>query len=281
LSSLTKIFIVLQLICSLIAAVVLVVAVKSQTPYKALADADHMALIGAQASLAQKTNVVNALNSQITQLNLDVKNAAGEAGRLINQLKQDKALAESARDAAEAKIAQGGNQVTAMTNANEALAKQVEVLHQEIARMGPENNKLITQNAELSRANNEAVTQLRFAESTIRKLQEELAAQATTAPKGGAAVSSESGAVASLSIQAPAQINGKVSDARNGLVELPLGARDGVRVGTRFTAQRGTNFIADVVIDKVTPDASVGHAENVKKGEAVRKGDLVTSGAAQ
>jgi hypothetical protein len=62
------------------------------------------------------------------------------------------------------------------------------------------------------------------------------------------------------------------------LIEMPLGARDGVRKGTQFTVSRGGSFIADAVVETVTPDASVAATKNVKSGETVKVGDIVTSG---
>jgi hypothetical protein len=109
------------------------------------------------------------------------------------------------------------------------------------------------------------------------------------AGKGGAAIQpNEAGTVASLAVQTPAVINGKISDVKptvgRTLIELPLGTRDGVRKDTRFMIYRGNTYVADaVVVGNPEPDKSVAavDANSVKAGETVQKGDMVMSGNAR
>ena len=283
-SALTKIFIVLQLVCSLVVAVVLVGALKTQKNYKDDADAAHMALKAAQAVSVKLSNDTAMVRADVDRLNQELRVAKGSADQKISDLIKQKGDVEIERDAARAQISVEGNKVAQLTAANESLAKENARVSEEIRKLAPENAKLIMQNAELARANNEATTQLKYAEQTIRKLQEALTTAEAT--KGGAVMTNSSNTVAMLSTQTPALINGKVvqshiSSGRT-LVEVGLGARDGVKQGARYVISRNGTFVAEAVVEKVTPDASVAvTTDNVKRGETIMAGDLVTAGAPQ
>jgi len=284
LSALTKIFIVLQLVCSLVVAVVLVVALKNQENYKKNAESEYTARLQAQAGVQALNNTIAAKQADLDRLNQELRIAKGSADQKISDLIKQKGDVEIERDSARAQITVEGNKVAQLTAANESLAKENARVSEEIRRMAPENAKLISQNAELARANNEATTQLQYAEKTIRKLQEALATAEAT--KGGASVTSTAGSVAMLSAQTPAQINGKVTQSMESagrtLVEVGLGARDGMKEGARLVISRNGTFVAEAVIEKVTPDASVAvTTDNVVKGATIMKGDLATAGAPQ
>jgi len=284
LSALTKIFIVLQLVCSLELGVLLVVVVKGQENYRKNADDEHKSMLVAQAGAALKSTQLGAKQAEVDRLTQALTSAAGDTASKIRSLQDDKVTLTNERDAARNQIIVEGTKVSQLTSASDSQAKEIARLNPEVQRLTTDNAKLIQQNAELSRQNNECVTQLRYAEQAIRKLQEALAT--ANANKGGAAATSDSGTVASLTVQTPTQINGKVTRvdaAPSGtLVELPLGTRDGVRVGTVFTVSRNGSFIADVKVSKVTPSECVAATtENAKKGTTPMAGDIATSGSAQ
>jgi len=284
LSALTKIFIVLQLVCSLVVAVVLVVALKAQDNYKKDAESQHAALVQTQAAVQQKSGAYALLQTERDRLADELRNSTGNLTQKNNDLIKQKGDVEIERDSLKAQITVEGNKISQLTAANESLAKENARVNEENRRMAPEIARLIQQNAELSRANNDAVIQNQFHEKTIRKLQEALAAAQAT--KSGAAATSDSGTVAMLSTQAPAKINGTVTQsvvsAGRTLVEVGLGARDGVKEGARYVISRNGTFVAEAVVEKVTPDASVAvTTDNVKKGETIQAGDLVTAGAPQ
>ena len=145
------------------------------------------------------------------------------------------------------------------------------------------------QNAELVRTNNELSTQATFNGQAIRKLQEQLQIATENAGKGGAAVpADEANKVASLTVQTPALINGKISDVRAAagrtLIQVPLGTRDGVRKDTRFTIYRNSTYVADaVVVGNPEPDQCVAAVDSgsMKPGATVKTGDMVMSGNAK
>jgi hypothetical protein len=64
------------------------------------------------------------------------------------------------------------------------------------------------------------------------------------------------------------------ADAQRNLAEINLGSRDKVVTGTQFTVSRDNKYLADLVIEKVDENSSVGRLQTVQ-GE-IRKGDYVT-----
>jgi len=286
LSSLTKIFIVLQLVCSLVVAVLIVSLVGKQQPLQRNLDAEIVKTNAAQAWAQKEHNEVMRLQSEASDSSAAALKAAGALQQQIDQLRAQLATAKSDKDTSDAKNMQLQAALNQSAAAVDSLTKQVAAMNDENRRLGPENVSLIQKNAELNRANNELQTSLRFAEQSIRKLQEQLAT-APEGPKGGsAAPGNEANTVATLTNQAPAQINGKVTavtpTAGRTLLQLPLGTRDGVKVGTRFMVYREPGgYIADAVVERVAPDEAVAAVDTktVKKGESVKSGDMVISGA--
>jgi hypothetical protein len=284
LSSLTKIFIVLQLVCALVLSVMVVTLVARQEPYRAMVSAEHLKAEASQAALQAKTNEVEALLQERKVANDERTALATTNAQENDRLKTDLAQRKIELDAANAKISTVTSALQQQSAANESMTKQLAAKDDEIRRLAPENVSLIQKNAELTRANNELSTANRFAEQSIRKLQEQLASSET---KSGASTGgNEASTVASLSAQTPAKINGKITSvtptAGRTLLELPLGTRDGVKVGTRFIVYREPGgYIADAVVEKVAPDESVAAVDSktMKKGETVRTGDMVMSGS--
>jgi hypothetical protein len=285
LSSLTKIFIVLQLVCALVLSVMVVMLVARQEPYRAMVDAEHLKAASAQAALQAKTNEVEALLQQQKTANDERTRVATAAAQENDRLKTDLAQRKIELDTANAKVASLTSALQQGSAANESMTRQLAAKDEEIRRLAPENVSLIQKNAELTRANNELSTQARFHEQAIRKLQEQLA---STETKGGATgPASEANTVASLSVAA-AQINAKITSvtptAGRTLLELPLGTRDGVKQGTRLIVYREPGgYVADAVVEKAGIAESVAavDSKSLKKGETVRAGDMVMSGTAK
>jgi hypothetical protein len=265
-----------------------VTLVSRQEPYRQTVEAERQKAFAAQAVLQAKTNEVETLHQQLRVANDDRAKSASAAQLENDRLKTELAQRKIEIDAANAKNAQTLSALNQSSASVESLTKQSAAKDEEIRRLAPENVTLIQRNAELTRTNNELQTALRFAEQSIRKLQEAVAAAET---KGGSAAgASEVGNVASLSAssQAPAQVNGKVTSvtptAGRTLLQLPLGTRDGLKKGTRLIVYREqTGYIADAVVETAAPDESVAavDAKTVKRGETVRAGDMVISGTAR
>lgn len=276
-SILTKLFIVLQLVASLALAVLVVVAFKSQEPYKAKLQTTETNLVAAQSAALREKNESAALRTQLTQLsNTLSKDSSAWSAQVTDA--RSKAVELTVELQSEiAKHAASLNSVTQLTATVNSLKDQIAAKDAELARIRPDNVTLTQKFAELNRANNDLTTQLKLAEQAIRKLQEAIALQ------GDKPSSSTAGDAKSvLAVQTAVQINGKIGSisthAGRTYVGLGLGTRDGVKVGTQFAISRGNSYIGDAVVNRATVDESVALITLLKEGKNVQEGDLVTSG---
>jgi len=61
-------------------------------------------------------------------------------------------------------------------------------------------------------------------------------------------------------------------------VELPLGSRDGISENTPLFIYRGqTGYVADAVVERVTPTASVAVVTKTREGQTVQTGDTIST----
>jgi len=279
LSTLTKIFIVLQLVFSIVLSVFVFLTLGGQQKYKDMVEVEQRSRIAAEATLglanaesakyqAQYADLMNQKTNEIANLNIELQRRSTEIN--TRQVMLDKSEAEKAEASAN---------VQRLASTVQNLQAAMQRRDTELEAVRPENQKLIAQNAELNRKNNEQAQQLDLAEKTIRTLQETLA-QRPAAPAQATPAKSDS--VASLSgVPTQAQINGTVTKVQNSngktYATLTLGARDGVTANTRLVVYRGSNYVGDAVIVRVTPDQSV--AQITVSKDAVQENDRVISGA--
>ena len=282
-STLTKIFIFLQLICSIAVAVVIVFGISHLKNYRDDVESSESRAVAAQASYQKSQNDIAVAQAQAADAIAKATGQVNELARGNNDLTTKNAQLASQIGALEARNAQQQNSISQLTSSIDSQNSLLAAKDKELADLRPENASLIQKNAELNRTNNELSTQQRFAEQAIRKLQEQIAQAPTSGPGASAPAEGNGSQVASLSSSANGAINGKITQVSQSaghiLVEMPLGDRDGVKVNTRFTIYRNNGYVGDAVVQKVFPDSSVAEVTVVKPGDNVKQGDLVTTGA--
>ena len=282
-SALTKMLIVLQLICSLILAVLLMFGVSKLDDYKKVADTANAAKIGLQASVTAQQMQSAAAQQAVATAQGAAKDAEMHSTQEAAAHQADNSKNEAMIADLNAKNAQLSDQNAALTTANSSAAASIAAKDQELANLRPEVSKKTQENAELSKAASEYKNQLNAAENAIKRLQEQLA-QAQGPGGGGATMpgGNASGQVAQLSNGATSgtSVNAKISEvaqsAGKTLIQIPLGTRDGVQVNTRLFIYRDNKYLADAVIQRVTPDQSVAAVVNAA-GIAVQAGDMVST----
>lgn len=282
-SGLTKVFIVLQLVFSLVVSVLLVLMVSRLEPYKSQLDSAHAGQIAAQALLAAEQNKSQAAQAAADEARRGLTEAQANLQRTTTELNTRIASLTQSGQASEVKNAQAQTQITSLTNAVATLKDLLAEKDKQLNELTPRVAQLTTQYNEVYRSNNELQNQLRGAEQTIRKLQEQIAAG--PAQGGTGAATGDSGAqVASLSAantQAPnASINGRIRKvgqlAGRTVIELPLGTRDGVKNSSRFFIYRNNVYLGEAVITTVTPDGSLATVQGNPQ-QPVQEGDMVMS----
>jgi len=285
LSGLTKIFIVLQLVCSLVVAVLLVLMVSKMEPYKAMVDSANAGRVGAQAALTATLQESESKDAALSKARTDLQMALADRQRENTTSQTDNARLQQDLSAEKVKSSQAQTQLVSLTNAIATLKDLLAEKDRQNADLTPRVSQLTQQYNEVYRTNNELQNQLRGAEQTIRKLQEQIADAGSKAPGGGgaSAAAGDSGAqVQSLSAtnsQARGPINARITDvqpsaAGRTMIALPLGSRDGIKENTRLAIYRGNTYLGDAVVQNVSVDQSAAAVVPPVK-EPIQKGDLV------
>ena len=282
-SALTKILIVLQLVFAVAVSVLLVLMISRQENYKSLAATSSANYLGQSALLTDSKAKEAAAREQIAKANAaretaeqalakatsDASTAGSQAQQQILTLQSDKRQLEA--------------QVAALTAGNSTAMQSISAKDKELETLRPEQIKATSEKNELAKRNNELESQVRALELGIRKLQEQLIAQA---PAAGASTNNPgtSGSVQMMSSAAPAAnaaVNAKITNVQQTsgrtMVELPLGSRDGITENTPLFIYRSSGYVADAVVQRVTPTASVAVVTKTREGQTVQAGDTIST----
>jgi hypothetical protein len=292
LNVLTKIFIVLMSVFSIVLVSVIVPFVANQENYREQRDAANVRAAGAmaQASLANElaanarksvNDEISGLNERIKGLNSDKVKLAGERDTLRGSLASSRAdLARTQADIAN------------MASAVKQYATIQVDLQKELAVRRTDGTKLARQVLELENANNEFQSQVatmrrhgRLSNENLISAQEEIAEHKTAIamiPKdiwnkhvnGGDSDTEPPGDVT---------IRGQVTDVRTvgedtTLVQINVGSNDGVKERMRFVLHRGEGYLASIVILSVDEERAAGRITISKPGGKVAIGDQAWTG---
>ena len=276
----TKIFIVLTLVCSIILSVFVVVTLGGTRDYKVALDNANAGLRASnllyelEAAKHADDNTrnmaqVNRLNDQLTALNKLQAELRISYGTLSSQL-----------DAKTADYERQVNQASKLTSALTLAQAEISQKDPELTKLRKDAVDSAKSISDLNLALERAQSQLDQATRQIDRLKEQVA----DASKPAASNMGTVGNVTTLSVgvAAAVPVNGKVTNVMTGnggvtYLELSLGARDNIVEGTRFVISRGDKYVGDAIVTKVAPDQSVA---KVKEGNplAVQVNDLVSSG---
>jgi len=275
-------FIVLQLVFSLVVSVLLVLMVSKSENYKAQVEAANTKNVALAASYAKSEGEKTIAQSKLS----DVQTQLNAATNKLNTATAEATAAASKSDATNLdltnQIAALRSQITTLTAAVTTATSSIDAKDKELGVLRPEVAEYTTKYNEIYRAKNEADNQIRAAEQAIRKLQEIIAQAPAAGGAGGVAPTGDQVQVLSASsVAAAGKVNGRVSgilpSLGKTLIEMPLGTRDGIQVGTKIFVYRATGYVGDATVTRVTPDQSVATIDSTKQGETVQMGDLVST----
>src|SRR3954467_15663272 len=82
----------------------------------------------------------------------------------------------------------------------------------------------------------------------------------------------------SLVAHIPPKVDGVVLDANDkDLIEISIGADDGLKVGHSLDVYRGNTYLGRIVIKKTNPDRAVGQVKKELQRGQIKRGDRVTT----
>ena len=286
-NTLTKTFVLLQLVLALVLSVLVILFADKQQNYRSQVATSQKAQIVAQAMTSQLQQANTNLQTQLTAA---LQAGAEKAGRLNNTiLNVQSKLADDQTTIAQLRVAKSQLQtsITDLTSTVSSLNKQVAGENAILNTMRPKLLTYVNQNAELGRRITELTNERNVARQTIQVLQESVASLHRRMSKMEVAARTSSPTSSALStavagVPTSVQVNGTVMKVAsyNGhtYVSASLGTRDGVGKGTRLTIYSNGRYIGDVVVQKADATESVGVVSLQAPGTTIAPNEMVMSG---
>ena len=277
-STMTKVFVVLTAVLSIALSCLFIAAAAQTANWKQLAQ-DYQDRQTAEFMHRMNLQAIMEATLSMRDQQLQAKAATWPplrdlATRQADELKQLQAsLAREMNDRVAAQAGQAKLQeILGMQNAEvAALQKQNQMLLAQNIDFQTRNTRLNSRVLELT-SNNTILT------DQVRNLQEKLYAaeqQAVRTAQGGRPAERATGVVA-VSPSLPSPIMGQVVSVDGNYASINVGQASGVTQGMTFMVHRGSNFLADIVVDRVWPDQAGGKLKSIQ--QEIRPGDSVSYG---
>lgn len=284
-SPLTKLFVVLLVVVSMLNAAAIVVFVNKAQPLQpqltALSQQLQSKQLEAAANLAARQKAEDQYNAEVQQHQKDnsnnqaaigaVQTQLNEARVTIARLQADNTDFQAAVNTANTNVQLSTStasklqqQATDLTATNDKLAKDNEEFGRRIAELTSTKDSLQARTEE---------TQEKLAQA--KEDQQKLAAFITQRgwdPQAIIAATPSGAALAAPSIEGIVREKSVING--NTFVTISVGSADGVAKGMKFSVVNGSDFLGIVTIDTVDSDNSIGKLEGPKI-DMVQKGDEV------
>ena len=279
-SPLTKLFVVLLVVLSLLTTAGTIVYINKEDVQKGTLATLQTQLQAAQAAAqtardeltaAQQNlqNVQGQANSQSQAATTELNNRQAE----ISKLNVELAKAQSASATQQLDV----SRLTEALNASQA---STTALQTEVARLRTNNDALVKQSSDLNSSVSDLTARLEVTERERRLLAEQLTQASgenqrlSMIIKNSGLTPTDQGRIADRS--GPA-INGVIRDVRNiagrQYATVSVGSADGVKNGMEFKIldRAGGNFLGTLVVDSVEPNEAAGRIQGPRVAE-VRPG---------
>lgn len=286
-SILTKVFVVLVAVLSIMLVTLVVPFVHNTQNYRQVAEEAKLdaAVASATAKVLQGENEAMAQREvqKVTELKSALQSLQENNGELIAKL----ASAEATASTEKAAKVQAEANLSRLIAAEEQHAQIVKAMDAELQSRRPEMVKLQRQIIEMIDRNNEISSQLEAQNRLVRNNAEELTQQGvyiSQLEEQLAKVSPESRATTAATptgeFEASTTIQGTVTDVQKAddltFAQINVGSSDGVQENMKFLVHRSGQYVGTLVVTKVDTKASAGRVK-LAQGE-LAAGDVVLSG---
>lgn len=288
-SILTKVFVVLVSVLSVVLVTLIVPFVANTENYKSQVDVAKADAAAARSTAQTRQSEIQSLTEKgmagIQDLKATITEQQAKIGDLTTRLATAQAETASERTA---KIQADAN-VSRLSAAQEQQAQIVIAMETELKGRRPEMVKQQTQIIQLMDRNNEITSQLESLNRQVRRYSEDISQlsarnaqlEEQLARVGPAATEGASSAAASVPFYSDVIIPGKVTDIQSSdestFAQINVGKNDGVQENMKFLVHRGGQYIGTLVVMKVDAKASAGRLTLAQGALAI--GDEVISGA--
>ncbi len=267
-STLTKLFVVLLIVCSLLLTAGVVVFVNKQENFVKLLDAqnDKIALLRKESETFR--NAASAAQSQLNQAIKDHNNSLAGLQNKLNQAQSDTAAKAAELAKLESRVATLDAAVTTHAEALKISQTNLGTLQARADELAKSNDSTRTQNAELVGANTDLQKQLDSATREVEFLQEQKV-QLSSALESARNLLAQNKIQFSgkASVPAPADLKGVIRTTKvlDGITyaTISIGSADKVQKGMEFNViDRDSNlFLGKLRIETVDSNEAFGRLE--------------------
>ena len=276
-SPLTKLFVGMLIVLSLLTTAATVVYVNKEDVQKTTLKNTETELNSARAALQAARDELTSAQQNLTAVQANANQAAQQATTDINARQQQ--ISQLQVELAKAQSQQATQQldVSRLTEALNASQASSTALQTEVARLRQSNDQLVRQASDLNGSVSDLTARLEVTERERRLLAEQLTQAQTevtrlTAVVRGAGIQpgQEPGIIAKSGLP---QINGVIRDVRTiagrPYATISVGTADGVQRGMEFKIldRQGGNFLGTLVVDSVEPNEATGRLDGPKVAE--------------
>ncbi len=268
-STIAKVFTVLNLVFSLVMVGTIGSILSKSEDYKARFEKEQM----------DRQNDVTAKQKDVDTAVSDKNNFESRNRDLTNQL-ADRSAELATANASVDQLRNDNNQLRNSVDANAASLKVVETQLSDVEARNKalmdsnDQHRATTAKAEQDKLN--AQDDRARLEGDLKRANEDIAAKEMQLAKQGdeignlqaerAALVAAGVDIGALVGNAVPSIAGKVSAVGSGFVVLSVGENEGVKVGFPFDVYRGNSYIGRVVVENVLPDTSTARVQMKNKG---------------
>ncbi len=283
-SPLTKLFVVLLVVLSLLQTAAIVVYVNKEDFNRNALQATTEKLQASNNELEQSRQALMAAQQNLTALQQDVNSRAKEADSQVTAARQQAANLNVQLATAESQKAAQQLEIDRMTEALKASQQASNKQYDEIARLRTRNDKYVQDAADLNAAVSDLTNKFDVTERERKFLAEQNTQLQAQNQKLGAQL--KSSGISPQEAQTAAQrsgppIAGVVRDVRNiaGMkyATISVGSADQVAPGMEFKIinQNTNDFLGSLIVDSVTPNEATGkltgpHVDQIHAGVEAR-----------
>jgi len=267
--ALTKLFVVLASVLSLVVAVLAIAfsinADRIQNDLRSAEAREAAATSTLKTQVAQQAGQVSALQAQLQQANAD--NSA--LRQQITSLQSERSNLMASSQSAEQKLQGFENQIGQLTALLDTMTELQRAAQDEVGSLRNEQLSWREDRLQLEDELADRESQLMVLQATQRALQEQVADLQRQLGQSGSTRTSG----ASLDVRGQVSSVSRLNATDETLVRVNLGTSDRVESGTRLRIVRGNQYIGQVVIRQADLDTAVGVLQSAA-GEP-REGDRV------
>ncbi len=280
-SILTKLFVVLATVLSLLLVALLVPFVQNSTTLKQQFDEvktqRDVAQMQARTDAAELVRAQDVLTTATSRFEKEKQELIVQNDNLLTELSQKQDDLVSTR----ADLKQAQARQRELTSAQEQSAKIIAMLNDEVKTRRTDNLDLRTKNIALSNRVNELQTQNETLVQQIRLVKEQMFALQNEMEQAAEAVQSTAAPTEAAPVAADRPVRGMITDVRQvgevTFVALNVGTNDQVRQGMEFMIHEGNRFMGNIVITKVDLNSAAGRV-TLAQGPIKAEQEVLTGG---